>query len=459
MMLGLFVVVLACRPRSDDTAPGSDSRVEPTDDSGGPPTAAPRPTFVEPADAPDSDPDPDVLHVALIAAPFRYTIGDATVDGAAYDEQVPGPTLRAKVGDTVVVDFENALGEPTTIHWHGMHVPWEMDGITWMQSPIDPGETFTYTFAATSAGTFWYHPHFDGGSDQTDAGLYGAIVIADPADPVPDADIVLVLDAGIEQSMGEAHGTRAPDGPWTVNGLVDPELALPAGSSVRARFINASNTGYLDLAWPDPRQVGGDQGLLAAAATPSSLVLSPGDRAELEWSVGTDGFAVDTLPYSLAGGSSWGEREEVLTVTPSGTGEAPTPLPWAFTGAAPSADPTYTDIVWVFQGDGDHWMINGETFPDVTVPEVAYGAPTIIELRNLSSTEHPFHLHGNSFEVLSVDGVPPPVQDIEDTVDVPIRSIVRVRLVATNPGDWMAHCHILPHAMDGMMTVIRVADP
>ena len=102
------------------------------------------------------------------------------------------------------------------------------------------------------------------------------------------------------------------------------------------------------------------------------------------------------------------------------------------------------------------WFISGERFPDVTVEELALGADVVVEVRNLSASEHPFHLHGHDFEVLSVDGIPPELRLVEDTINVRVHQRVRLRLLADNPGDWMAHCHILPHADEGMMTVLRV---
>ena len=113
---------------------------------------------------------------------------------------------------------------------------------------------------------------------------------------------------------------------------------------------------------------------------------------------------------------------------------------------------------YVFQGDEQtgQWRINGEAFPDVTIETLPEGVPAVIEVRNLSATEHPFHLHGMSFEVLSVDGVPPDQRTIQDTVNIGIRQTLRILVPADNVGDWMAHCHILPHAEGGMMTVLRV---
>ena len=437
-------------PRNDDSA---------STDSGIDTSTASRPILVPPVEAEDLDPDPEVLHLTLEAAPFAYTIGDATIDGLAYNQQVPGPTIHGKLGDTLIVDFTNGLDEATTVHWHGLPVPWAMDGITWMQDPIEPGESFTYTFTLDRAGTYWYHPHFNGGDDQADRGLFGAIVVDDPADPLPDVDLVLVLDAGVEHVEGNDEHMFAPEGPWTVDGFVDPVLPVAAGSVVRARIVNASNTGYLDLSWPDPRVIGTDQGVAAALAAPTSLVLSPGDRADVEWLVGPDGFSLINVPYSLAGGSSHGDGTRILSIEPTGDASSPTDLAWDFSGAAPTPDPDRTDIVWVFGGDGDVWMMNGATFPDVPLETIAFGAPTVIEVRNLSATEHPFHLHGNHFEVLSVDGVPPAFRQLEDTVNVAIRSTVRLLVTPDNPGDWMAHCHILPHAEGGMMAVLRVNEP
>ncbi len=96
--------------------------------------------------------------------------------------------------------------------------------------------------------------------------------------------------------------------------------------------------------------------------------------------------------------------------------------------------------------------INGQTFPDIAPDEVPQGS----EIVNVSPVHHPFHLHGMTFEVLSVDGVAPPYRTVEDTFDVGVRQVVRLLIQADNPGDWMSHCHILPHASNGMMTVLTV---
>src|SRR5690606_15197186 len=95
---------------------------------------------------------------------------------------------------TVIVHFRNSLPEPTTIHWHGVRVPNDMDGAPGMtQDPIAPGAEFRYEFVLRDAGTFWYHPH-QSSSDQVGRGLYGPIVVVDPEEPdVFGDELVLML--------------------------------------------------------------------------------------------------------------------------------------------------------------------------------------------------------------------------------------------------------------------------
>ena len=419
-----------------------------------------------PPEAVDIDPADNVLHVVLRAE--QRDDGSYTYNGVS-----PGPTLRMQRGDRVIVDLENALDDPTTIHWHGLHVPFDMDGVTWMRDPVQPGETFRYTFTVEQAGTYWYHPHFDT-EHQVDRGLYGAFVVEDPADPPVDHDVVLFVDAAAESGPelpNQAHGHGRINTPWTVNGTAHPTLAFAGGSRVRARMINASNAGYVSLRYPELRQIASDQGVLPAPITPASVLLAPGDRADFEWSIGSDTFVLTTADYSLNGGlTEFHPAQDLLTVAVETDAvdpptDPPTPPPplgdWRGPTEPVTPDPGYADIVYVFQGSDrtGEWRINGERFPNVTIEQVPFGASVVIELRNLSPTEHPFHLHGLSFEVLSRNGEPPAYRTLEDTINVRIRETVRIRVTATNAGDWMAHCHILPHAGDGMMTVLRVGAP
>jgi len=119
-----------------------------------------------------------------------------TVKAMAYNGEVPGPTIRCREDERLRVVLKNSLSEPTTIHWHGLDVPNAMDGVPGVtQKPVQPGETFTYEFAARPAGTRWYHTHFDE-HRQMDLGLVAPLII-EPARPEPlayDRDVTLVLD-------------------------------------------------------------------------------------------------------------------------------------------------------------------------------------------------------------------------------------------------------------------------
>src|SRR2546425_4648921 len=131
-----------------------------------------------------------------------------TIRAIAYNGQVPGPEIRAREGERLRVVLKNSLGEPTTIHWHGVDVPNPMDGVPGItQKAVQPGETFTYEFEARPAGTRWYHTHADE-HRQMDLGLAAPLII-EPADTEPspyDREVTLVLD-----DWATGTGTPVPD--------------------------------------------------------------------------------------------------------------------------------------------------------------------------------------------------------------------------------------------------------
>lgn len=453
-----------------------------------------------PADAVDLNPDPDIVEIALRPQRHLYQVGYRTVQGYGFNGQVPGPTIRMQKGQLLRVRYENGIDAPSTVHWHGVDAPFEMDGVTWKGKPIMPGESFVYEFRVQQSGTFWYHPHFDT-QRQVDLGLYGALVVSDPAEPRADYDLVMFFDvwneiegshisperpsgggggdsgdhgghgqghfAGSTPWQDDGHGDHG-EGPgpgqtpgkvvWSVNNQIQPKLVLPEGKSVRARMINVSNMGYLKLYGLPGQRIASDQGLLAAPMSPEGLLLTPGDRADIGGIEGVVevknrqysmfGPGVDVLPESL--------RYPVFSIEAGRPGSAPA-LAYPFSYQKPSEDPLVTDVLYTFQGDPrtGSWSINGERFPNITVKSIPLGKRSHIELRNISGSEHPFHMHGHPFEVLSVDGVAPLFRRIEDTWNVKNLQRVRIAVDAYNPGDWMTHCHILSHAEEGMMTVLR----
>lgn len=143
---------------------------------------------------------------------WEIVVGVKT-EAYTFNGVTPGPSLRVTEGDLVRVTVVNRLPQPTSVHWHGMHVPFEMDGVPpFTQREIQPGESFTYEFLANHAGTFMYHSHAHEHSiEQNDRGLYG-IFIVDPQNPAGhpeyDREYALMIGGWIVES--DAQGGDAP---------------------------------------------------------------------------------------------------------------------------------------------------------------------------------------------------------------------------------------------------------
>ena len=176
-----------------------------------------------------------------------------------YDGGLPGPLIRARVGDRLIVHFTNELPEPTTVHWHGVRVPIEMDGVPGHLAARGArrASRSPTTSSCRDAGLYWYHPHVMSAA-QVGFGLYGALLVEDPADGVGVADqLTLVLsDIGFERkgvlepadSGGPAGMVFGREGAYVlVNGRVQPRLrARPArrsagGSSTPRRAASSSS--------------------------------------------------------------------------------------------------------------------------------------------------------------------------------------------------------------------------
>ncbi|RWQ15853.1 DUF4396 domain-containing protein [Mesorhizobium sp.] len=175
---------------------------------------------------------------------------NVAVDAYAYNGQIPGPRIHIRQGDKVRIDVTNDLPEETTVHWHGMILPNQMDGpaeIT--QPPIEPGQSYSYAFTATQHGTYFYHPHAK--PDRTQAlGLYGALIIdpANPADEVPaDHDYVIELQEWLVRD-GLTYPSMPMEGGmpnfFTINGKAYPAtdtIPMKVGETLKVRFIGTNN--------------------------------------------------------------------------------------------------------------------------------------------------------------------------------------------------------------------------
>ncbi|MCG7586682.1 multicopper oxidase family protein, partial [Photobacterium sp. OFAV2-7] len=172
-------------------------------------------------------------------------------DVLGFNGQIPAPTIRCRQGEKVTIRFTNKLNEPTTIHWHGLRIPIEMDGVPFLsQQPIMPGETFTYEFIPPDAGTFWYHPHMNS-VVQLGMGLVGAIVVEEVTPVTFDVEQVLLLKHWHIDKKGNWKKLMVPrlsarmgtPGEWgTVNGEHAPTYELPQYAMTRLRIANVDNT-------------------------------------------------------------------------------------------------------------------------------------------------------------------------------------------------------------------------
>ena len=243
--------------------------------------------------AKDLNPDPNILEINLTAevSPVEVTPGKR-LNLWTYNGGIPGPLIRLKVGDRLIVHFTNNLPGSTTVHWHGLRVPIGVDGVPGASQPdLAPGQSFTYDFVVPDAGLFWYHPHLREDVQQ-DLGLYGNLLVRseDPAYYEPaDRELVLMLDdlligEGGLVPFGRDRTTHAFMGRFgnvtLVNGEPEYETTIQAGQVVRLFLTNVSNVRTWNLSLPGARikVVAGDVSRFEREEWVSSIVIAPAER-------------------------------------------------------------------------------------------------------------------------------------------------------------------------------------
>jgi uncharacterized cupredoxin-like copper-binding protein len=193
------------------------------------------------------------------------------VEAWAYNGIVPGPTIEAHLGDRIRIDLTNKLAEPTTMHFHGMTVPADMDGVPVIsQDPIMPGDTFSYEFEIKNTGSNMYHSHFDA-QKQVPMGLLGPLIVPDEKDPDVDEDYTMILN----------------DGPlgFTLNGKGFPAtepLAVAQGDMVRIRYMNEGLQIHpMHLHGMPQKVIAKDGHLLPRAHFEDTVLVAPGERVDV----------------------------------------------------------------------------------------------------------------------------------------------------------------------------------
>lgn len=428
----------------------------------------------------DVNPDPAVVEVRLAAGPASvpylegkdadvWAYRDAAQEGST--GTVPGPMLRAKVGDLVIVHFKNELPEATTIHWHGLRLPAAADGSASSQMAIEAGAEYEYRFTVRDPGSFWYHPHVRG-DVQIERGLYAPFVVEGGAEVDVAADRYFVLDDVKVSASGKlSEGNETLDemlgrqgNVLLVNGQKGREIEISAGSRERWRFVNSANGRYFNLRLPGVkfRVIGWDGGLVPEPYEVETLLVAPGERYEVLVEVPDkrgERLSLETIHYDRGHNiPDPGPKEILGLVVGSAKKHPPKPLPSQWRTDLPELTVTADTRVKTFvlkeleTPEGVQFLINDQRWPFNTRVEVRQNDVEIWEVKNEAEMDHPFHLHGHFFHVLSVNGEPFTRKGWKDTVNIPQQGTVRfVVKYEPSPGMWMFHCHILEHAERGMM--------
>lgn len=418
-----------------------------------------------------------------------------------------GPTLRMRRGERVRIEVTNTLAETTTLHWHGMQVPARADGGPYQT--IAPNTTWSAEYDVIQrAMTAWYHPHqMHETARHVYMGMAGLIVVEDADQNVPlpatyghdDLPLViqdrrLLADGTHPYSPGKTlamhdmmAGLRGDT--MLVNGTPKPRRVVPRGL-VRLRILNGSNARNYNLGFSDNRtflHIASDGGLLEAPVQTSRALVAPGERVELLVDFAADpiGTAVQLRSYSgevfaslftgMMGANLADSLDrsafDIMTFEAgpdATTGTTPASFPPIVRMAA--SDAVRTRAI-AFSMAAGSWLVNGTRMMQTTnVPaeinfQIASGDTEIWEVTNTSGMAHPLHIHHRHFQVLDIDGAPPPaaLAGWKDTVLVAPGWTVRLLLKFEGSSDpqypYMFHCHILEHEDMGMMGQFYIVDP
>lgn len=446
---------------------------------------------------------------ALTPGRADVDLGGTMASTLSYNDNIPGPLIRANVGDELAVTVKNNLDHATSLHWHGIAMRNDMDGAAPATSNIDTGAEFTYRFSLPHSGTYWAHPHT--GLD-ADYGLYLPVIVDDPAEPAAyDAEWIVVLDdwtdgvgsnpeqiyEGLRRTTMPAH--RVPDMPdmpgmqgvpnvpgvggvgtssllggdvgdvnypyYLINGRV-PEapttFAARPGQRVRIRIINAgADTAFRIALAGHTLTVTHTDGYPIVPTDVDALLLGMGERYDVVVTAADGVFPLVAVAE--------GKNAVARALLSTGAGTAPEPgfqppelnrrvgTVEQFTAAPEVAlNVGKPDAILAAELSGTmmnyDWMINGRPFSDTRPLPVRYGQYAALAFTNMSMMWHPMHLHGHTFQVIKPDGSPGPRKDT--VIVLPMQNL-SVSFVADNPGVWMLHCHNTYHQEAGMMTSVN----
>lgn len=452
----------------------------------------------------------------LTASPITKNIDGKTLQMLGYNGQSPGPLLLVSQGDEITVNFTNNLDFPTTVHWHGLRLDYTSDGVPGIsQDLVLPGETFQYLLKFPDAGTFFYHPHVRT-EMQMDMGLYGKILVEskNPYALLVDYQIPLFLD---DISLTE-DGLQSFDPDITthtlmgrfgntmiLNGEDNLSLEFKQGDIARFYLTNAASTRTFDFGIEQQKikLIADDASKYEKQEFVDSVILASSERRTIDvlfekpgryniihstpdktYVLGTVSVIpslnkIDSNFYSITQNS-----DVVHEIDPFRKFfYDPPDLELEFDIKTMSMEEKNSmnmkvhekeidEIEWEDKMPKMNAMSNEENtkwvLRDMNSEKEGYdigynvnvGDVKKIRLYNNPESahpmQHPIHLHGQRFLVVSEDGIPNENLAWKDSVLVPTGKTVDILVDFSNPGKWAMHCHILEHAESGMITEITV---
>ena len=448
------------------------------------------------------------VNLTLQNSTFQFFSGEDT-STMGVNGPVLGPTLIVNNGDNMNINITNNLGEDTTIHWHGMHVPAASDGGP--HTVIGAGQTWNPQFQVKDkASTYWYHPHLLNQTDEhVSKGVSGFIIVRDTEEAALNLprtygvdDFPLAVQTKSFDNSYQIQANVNDDDVLMVNATINAQLDVPA-QIVRLRLLNGSSQRTFNFGLTANRTfqlIGTDGGLLNAPVALTRLPLSPGARAEVLVDFTTlQGLSINLMSYAselpdanygatypgnspnkpldgynpnaLNGADFNILQMDVVAQTASPIITIPTTLsndvPLAEVTADETRPFTFEPLTPGLQQLNGDFSINNTTMDMNVINEtVPLNNTEIWTFQNNSAIAHPFHIHDVQFYILDINGNPPPpyLQGRKDTFLVPsggtARFITKFEDYFDETIPYMYHCHMLKHedAPAGMMGQFLVVD-
>ncbi|WP_214102875.1 multicopper oxidase family protein [Acrocarpospora catenulata] len=439
----------------------------------GRPGGAPaQPAFREPVELVSRNGE---LKARLVVEARVVRLGGRDVRAMTYNGAYMPPTLRLRPGDRLHLTLENRLDQYTNLHTHGWHVsPSGNSDNVYLR--VKPGETFTYIYRLPknlTPGTYWYRSHAHPYSEtQVLAGLSGMIVI-DGLDQYLPLGLRNVTERLIALKDFQVRGNAVPaigDATRTVNGLVNPAIPIRPGETQLWRLANISaNTDYrVRLRGVRFHVLAQDANPVTEVWSADTLQIPPGSRFDvLVQGPPAGATELVALPYRTGedvDGDGDGDAQPERTLATLVSAGHPVPraaIPEKFATFEDLRDATLAEqrtITLSRDGRTNRFLINGKEFDRHRI-DVQARLNTVQEWRvvNRSDQEQTLHAHVNDFQVMSVNGREYRARNWQDTVRLPVRGEVVLRLRFSDYlGKYPLHSSVLGHKDRGMMANVEV---